>query len=129
MNIAFFVLAVPMCIADMNSFVIPNIYNKLLFYVASIHVSLYGFGDVRDVTISVIILLALMFSGMGMGDIKSLALISMTHTSGVLAFLSCVFLLAIVHIVVHTGVHRRIPSKIPLAPSIFLGLATYLATR
>jgi hypothetical protein len=113
----------------MNSFVIPNIYNKLLFYVALIHVSLYGFGDVRDVMISIVILLALMFSGIGMGDIKSLALISMTHTSGVLAFLSCVFLLAIVHIVVHTGVHRRIPSKIPLAPSIFLGLATYLATR
>jgi hypothetical protein len=58
-----------------------------------------------------------------------LTLIILTHSSNILNFLGFVFFLAIVHIVVLVGIHRRIPTKIPLAPSIFLGLATYLATR
>jgi hypothetical protein len=129
MDIALFLLAIPICVADMNGFVIPNIYNKMLFYVALAYVSFNGLGDLQDVGISATILTALMFLGTGMGDIKSLALIVMTHTSGAIELLGFVFLLAIVHILVHIGFHRRIPSKIPLAPSIFLGLATYLATR
>jgi hypothetical protein len=56
-------------------------------------------------------------------------LILATHAFSAIDFLGFVFLLAIVHIVVLVGIHRRIPSKIPLAPSIFIGLATYLATR
>jgi hypothetical protein len=93
-----------------------------------IHLSFYGFGDLRDVLVSVVIVIWLALLRTGMGDIKTLSLILMTHTAGALEFLGFVFLLAIVHIVVLMGFHRKIPSKIPLAPSIFLGLATYLAT-
>ena len=128
MNIALFLLAVPICIADLKGFVIPNIYNTILLYVALIHLSFYGFGDLRDVLISAVILIGLALLRTGMGDIKTLSLILMTHTAGALEFLGFVFLLAIVHIVVLMGFQQKIPSKIPLAPSIFLGLATYLAT-
>jgi hypothetical protein len=70
----------------------------------------------------------LTFFGTGMGDIKLLALVLVTHSFSVVDFLSIVFLLAIVHIVVLAGISRSFPAKIPLAPSIFIGLFTYLAT-
>ena len=128
MNIALFLLAIPICIADLKGFVIPNIYNTILLYVALIHLSFYGFGDLRDVLISAVILIGLALLRTGMGDIKTLSLILMTHTAGSVEFIGIVFFLAIVHIVVLMGFQQKIPSKIPLAPSIFLGLATYLAT-
>ncbi len=129
MNYALFVLAIPVCIADISSFLIPNIYTKILFYVSLMHINFYGIGRVREVLLAVAILSLLLFFGTGMGDIKLLTLIILTHSSNILNFLGFVFFLAIVHIVVLVGIHRRIPTKIPLAPSIFIGLATYLATR
>jgi len=129
MNFALILLAIPVCIADISSFVIPNIYNRVLSYAALIHIGLFGIGQVRQVVFSLAILLALLFFGTGMGDIKLLTLILVTHSFSAIDFSGFVFLLAIVHIVVLVGVHRRIPIKIPLAPSIFIGLATYLATR
>jgi hypothetical protein len=128
MNFALFLLALPISIADIKGFVIPNIYNKILLYVALIHLSFYGFGDLRDVLVSVVIVIWLALLRTGMGDVKTLSLILMTHTAGSVEFIGIVFFLAIVHIVVLMGFHQEIPSKIPLAPSIFLGLATYLAT-
>ena len=128
MNIALFLLAIPICIADLKGFVIPNIYNTILLYVALIHLSFYGFGDSRDVLMSAVILIGLALLRTGMGDIKTLTLILITHTAGAVEFIGIVFFLAIVHIVVLMGFQQKIPSKIPLAPSIFLGLATYLAT-
>jgi len=129
MNFALILLAIPVCIADISSFKIPNIYSKILFYVALTHLSFYGIAWVRDVLLSGAILLLLLFFGIGMGDVKLLTLILVTHSFSAIDFLGFVFLLAIVHIVVLVGIHRRIPIKIPLAPSIFIGLATYLATR
>jgi Flp pilus assembly protein protease CpaA len=128
-DIALLLLAVPICIADMNSLVIPNIYTKILFYVALIHVCLFGFGPLRALIVSSVILIFLMIFGTGMGDIKLLGLILISHTYSAIEFIGAILLLAVVHIVVLMGIHRRIPSKIPLAPSIFVGLVTYLATR
>jgi Flp pilus assembly protein protease CpaA len=129
MNFALFVLAIPVCIADIGSFVIPNIYSKILFYVALTHISFFGIGRVRELVLPLAILLVLLFFGTGMGDIKLMTLIVVTHASNAMDFLGLVFLMAIVHIVVLAGIHRRIPTKIPLAPSIFIGIATYLATK
>jgi len=129
MNFALFVLAIPVCIADISSFVIPNIYSKILFYVALTHISFFGIGRVRELVLPLAILLVLLFFGTGMGDIKLMTLIVVTHASNAMDFVGFVFLMAIVHIVALAGIHRRIPTQIPLAPSIFIGLATYLATR
>jgi Flp pilus assembly protein protease CpaA len=128
-NFALFVLAIPVCIADISSFAIPNIYSKILFYAAITHTSVYGIGRVRELVLPLAILLVLLFFGTGMGDIKLMTLIVVTHASNAMDFVGFVFLMAIVHIVVLTGIHRRIPTKIPLAPSIFIGIATYLATK
>jgi len=126
---ALLLLAIPMCVADCSSFVIPNIYNKILFLFAAVHLSIYGSGDFKRVAFSAFILVALLIFKVGMGDIKLLALILITHSFSAVDYLGYVFLLAMVHIVVIAGISREIPSKIPLAPSIFVGLTTYLATR
>jgi len=118
-----------MCVADCGSFLIPNVYNKILFLLAAVHLSIYGFGDLKKVAFSAFLLVVLLIFKVGMGDIKLFALILITHSFSAVDYLGYVFLLAMVHIVVIAGVSREIPSKIPMAPSIFVGLTTYLATR
>ena len=129
MDVALFLLGIPICVADCRSFVIPNIYNKILFLLACLELSLFGFGDIRKILLSILLLLVLLIFKFGMGDIKLLALILITHSFSAFDYLGYVFQLAMVHILVLAGVNRKIPSKIPLAPSIFIGLSTYLATR
>jgi Flp pilus assembly protein protease CpaA len=126
---ALFILGIPICIADCSTFIIPNIYNKILGFVTSMYLVIYGFGDLTHIVISFLILLLLFLVRIGMGDIKLLALVLLTHSFNAVDFLGYVLVLAMVHIVVLAGINRNIPSKIPLAPSIFIGLSTYLATR
>jgi hypothetical protein len=118
-----------MCVADCASFVIPNVYNKILLLFVGVHLSLNGFGDLDKIALSASILVVLLIFNFGMGDIKLLALILITHSFSAINYLGYVFLLAMVHIVVLAGITLKIPAKIPLAPSIFIGLSTYLATR
>lgn len=101
----------------------------MLFYVAVLHFCLFGFTPLQGALISTVVLMCLALLGTGMGDIKLLALILITHTYPAIEVIGTIVLFAAVHIVVLIGVHRKIPAKIPLAPSIFIGLATYLATR
>jgi len=129
MNVALFALALPICIADLSTFVIPNIYTKILFYLALIQLTLFGFGQLRDVVVSLAALLLLILTGIGMGDVKLLALILLTHSFNASEYIAYVFLMGMVHILILTAIDRAIPSKIALAPSIFIGLATYLAAR
>ena len=129
MDLALLLLAIPICVADCGSFVIPNVYNKILFIFAAVHLSIYGFGDLKKVAFSASLLIVLLIFKVGMGDIKLLAIILITHSFSAVDYLGYVFLLAMVHIEVIAGISREIPSKIAMAPSIFVGLTTYLATR
>ena len=129
MNIALFLLSIPICITDMTLYVIPNIYTKILLYVAFLHITLFGFGSLRELLVSTALLVSLVFFGIGMGDIKLLGLILITHPYSAIDFVASILVLATVHILVLTAFRRGIPSKIPLAPSIFLSFLSYLATR
>ena len=129
MSLALLALALPICIADVNSFVIPNIYNKILLYFALFHLVFFGLGLLRQIGISLSILILLFLVGTGMGDLKLLGVILVSHGFNSAEYIAYVFIFAFVHIAVITAFHRAIPSKIALAPSIFIGLGTYLATR
>ena len=113
----------------MTSYVIPNIYTKILLYVAFLHITFFGFGSLRELLVSGALLVSLVFFGIGMGDIKLLGLILITRPYSAIEFVASILVLATVHIVVLTAFRRGIPSKIPLAPSIFLSFLSYLATR
>ena len=129
MNFVLLLVAIPICIADVTSYLIPNIYTKILLYTALLHSYIFGFGPLGDLLLLTALLTFLVFIGVGMGDIKLLGLILITHPLHVFEYLLSTLLVAGVHIVVLIGLHRRIPSKIPLAPSIFIALLTYLAAR
>ena len=126
---ALLALSIPICIADMSNFVIPNIYNKILFYCALTYLPFVGLGQLRQVAVSLAKLILLYLMGTGMGDLKLLALILLTNSFNAAECIAFVSIVALVHIAVMTAFHRAIPSKIALAPSIFVGLGTYLATR
>lgn len=128
MDIALILLALPICIADTSSFVIPNIYSKSLFYVASVHLIFHGFGNWKVLAVSISFLLIMVVLRVGMGDIKVLALMLVTHVNSAISILPCVLLFATIHIMMIFLVRGRFPLRIPLAPSIFLAFATYLAT-
>jgi hypothetical protein len=87
-----------------------------------------GVGSWQALVIPSSFLLFLALIRVGMGDIKILALILVTHTNAFNSLISSVFLLATIHIVALSLLRGQIPLRIPLAPSIFLGFATYLAT-
>ena len=129
MNVALLLLAIPICIADMHSLVIPNIYTKLLAYITLMHIALFGFHRLSNVVTSCAVLALLVVFRVGMGDIKLLGLILITYPFSALQFVGSILVLAMVHIVVLIAFRRGIPSKIPLAPSIFVGFLSYLATR
>lgn len=129
MDLVLLAFAVPVCIADISTFVIPNIYTKILFYAALIHLALYGFGQLGNFAIFLVILMVLLIFGTGMGDIKVLVLIMITHDLNPTIFILYVLSVATVHILVIAAFKGVIPLKLPLAPSIFLGLVTYLAAR
>ena len=104
-------------------------YTKIVLYAAFLHITLFGFGSLRELLISGALLVSLVFFGIGMGDIKLLGLILITRPYSAIDCVVRMLVLAMVHIVVLTAFRRAIPSKIPLAPSIFVGFLSYLATR
>ena len=93
------------------------------------HLAFFGFNLLSNVITSCAVLVFLVVFGIGMGDIKLLGLILITHPYSAMQFVGSILVLAMVHIVVLIAFHRGIPSKIPLAPSIFVGFVSYLATR
>ena len=128
MDLALILFALPICIADTSTFVIPNMYSKILTYVTSLHLIIHGFGNWQVLVLPISFLLIMVLLHVGMGDIKLLALMLVTHVNSAISIVPCVFLYATIHIMMVFLVRGRFPLKIPLAPSIFLGFATYLAT-
>ena len=92
-----------------------------------------GLGPVPRILIVIAILLVLHLCGLGMGDVKLLAIVAlMLNYDPRTAFLNLGFSIAfcaVVYAITETLVNRELPRKIALAPSIFAGLALYLATR
>ena len=92
-----------------------------------------GLGPVPRILFVIAILLVLHLCGLGMGDVKLLGIVAlMLNSDPRIAFFNVGFsiaLCAVIYAIVLTLWNRELPRKIPLAPSIFIGLALYLATR
>jgi len=129
----FALMAFPISLADIKSYSIPNIYLIWLAVFCTPHVLMQGLGPVPRILIVIAILLMLHLCGLGMGDVKLLAIVAlMLNYDPRTAFLNLGFSIAfcaVVYAVTQTLWNRQLPRKIPLAPSIFIGLTLYLATR
>lgn len=118
--------ALPICLADIKEFKIPNIYLKALALFAAFFVFVSGVGKISNLLIILFCLIPLGLLGIGMGDLKLLALVAISLNSTIYSidqrYLYFIALIAAAHLLFVTTLRRSVPSKIPLAPSIFLGL-------
>ena len=125
-------LTVPLCIADIRESKIPNIYLSYICAISIPYLAVFGLGDLSKLGAFLIVLIVLYLLGMGMGDVKLLAIFgtllnSMGHDRlHVLA--AMIALIATLHILCISLARRSIPNAIALAPSIWAGLLLYLAT-
>jgi|LauGreDrversion4_2_1035121.scaffolds.fasta_scaffold50358_3 Flp pilus assembly protein protease CpaA len=129
----FVLLALPICLADLKDFRIPNVYLLLLSLLSLPIVLVNGVGRLSSILLAVAILIALSLVGLGMGDVKLLLIVAPTLNSAMDADLTLlatlIFLTASLHVLWQSLRNRSISQRIPLAPSIFAGLALYLATH
>lgn len=120
-------LALPIAIADIKEFKIPNIYLKVLALFCAPFLLVDGLGKISHLLTIFVSLLLLHVLGIGMGDVKLLAIIAVSLNSTVDSFelgnFMLISLFAFTHLFIVTLYKRSIPCKIPLAPSIFLALA------
>ena len=125
--------AIPISLADSKSFKIPNVYLWLLFLGLAPFIAVNGLGSISRLVTSFLIALTLHLCGMGMGDVKLLLLIVLAFNSdrefSSLTFFSYLLGVATIHVLILTLKNQMMVRNLPLAPSIFVGLALYLATR
>jgi len=125
--------AIPISLADSKSFKIPNVYLWLLLLGLAPFIAVNGLGSISRLVSSFLIVLTLHLCGMGMGDVKLLRLIVLAFNSdrefSSLTFFSYLLGVATIHVLILTLKNQMMVRKLPLAPSIFVGLALYLATR
>ena len=133
MWLPFLIAAVPISLADIKSFSIPNIYLIWLCFLCTPYVLVHGIGPVSRILVIVTILTVLQLCGLGMGDVKLLTILAlMLNSDPQTAFYHLGFsvtVCATIYAITETLLNRELPRKIALAPSIFAGLALYLATR
>jgi len=125
--------AIPISLADSKSFKIPNVYLWLLLLGLAPFIAVNGLGSISRLVSSFLIVLTLHLCGMGMGDVKLLWQIVLAFNSdrefSSLTFFSYLLGVATIHVLILTLKNQIMVRKLPLAPSIFVGLALYLATR
>lgn len=127
------VAAIPISLADLKYSKIPNVYLLYLSILCVPFVIFNGLGSIVRLLTTLLVLLFLHLGGMGMGDVKLLLIILITHNSdqqfSSLNYFSCLLLIATMHVLLLGFKDQSMPRKIPLAPSIFAGLVLYMATR
>jgi Flp pilus assembly protein protease CpaA len=130
---ALFALSLPIALADLKFHKIPNIYLCLLTIFLIPHLAFNGFGDVKALIISLSSTTLMHFLGMGMGDLKLLVIIGLwLNSAGIPSFPlfgSLILFVLMIHFMLVSLHKRRLARYIPMAPSIFIGLGLYLATR
>jgi Flp pilus assembly protein protease CpaA len=125
-------VALPISLADIKTLTIPNVYLWWLSLTCAPYLLLHGLGPIARLVGVILILAALSFLGLGMGDVKLIVIICLLLNSdkaadfSLLAFL--ILLSASSYAIVKALWNRSFPHTIPLAPSIFTGVALYLAS-
>jgi Flp pilus assembly protein protease CpaA len=133
MTLALFLVSVPICIADLKEHKIPNIYLYVMLLLTIPLLIINGLGDLTQLCVYLVALVVLHLFGMGMGDVKLLSIIGAALNSlgfyGYFSLASCILLCAALYLISLRLIKRSTPDQMPLAPSIFMGLFLYLATR
>jgi hypothetical protein len=130
--VALFLFAVPILLADWQYRRIPNIYLILtLYWVATMRI-ISGIASVQTLMLcAALTVLAVVILKMGIGDAKLILTISLAlnlaSTADVALLFICIYLAAVLQIIVIWGARQSIPRSIPLAFAIIFGTMLYLA--
>jgi len=128
MSMIFSLFLIPITVSDLSRHVIPNIYLKVLSCLMLISFFVNGLPR-PDVYLPCLLMVTVFLAfKVGMGDIKLLTILILTFNCQTIILLTFVSAVTLVHIVISTARYRAFPQSIPLAPAIFLGFITYLAT-
>ena len=126
--------ALPIMCADWRYRRIPNIYLIFIMYwVGAIRI-ISGIASLQVILLAIAAsVLGALVLRMGIGDAKLFIVISLAinlPTIDSLVFLiTCIYLGALLQIIMTWGLKSVIPRSIPMAFSIFFGSALYLAAR
>jgi Flp pilus assembly protein protease CpaA len=130
---ALFAFSLPIALADLKFHKIPNIYLWLLTIFLIPHLVVNGFGDLKVLFILLFSTILFHLLGMGMGDLKLLVVIGVwlnsAGVSGIPNFGLLILFCLMIHFMLVSLNKRRLARYIPMAPSIFIGLGLYLASR
>jgi hypothetical protein len=130
--IAVFLFSIPIIFADWQYRRIPNIYLVFtLYWVVATRVIL-GVASIPSLALCVALTaIAVMALKMGVGDAKLILTIclalNVASNRDVLFLYICIYLSAVMQIIVIWGSTQSIPRSIPLAFSILFGTVLYLA--
>jgi Flp pilus assembly protein protease CpaA len=124
--------ALPILCADWRYRRIPNIYLIFIMYWVGALRIFSGIASLEVLSIAIAAsILGVLVLRMGIGDAKLFSVISLAinlPTIDSLVFLiTCIYLGALLQIILMWGLKGVIPHSIPLAFAIFLGSALYLA--
>ena len=126
--------ALPIMCADWRYRRIPNIYLIFIMYwVGAIRI-ISGIASLQVISLAIAAsILGALVLRMGIGDAKLFIVISLAinlPTIDSLVFLTtCIYLGALLQIIMTWGLKSVIPRSIPMAFAIFFGSALYLAAR
>lgn len=126
--------ALPIMCADWRYRKIPNIYLIFIMYwVGAIRI-ISGIASLQVISLAIAAsVLGALVLRMGIGDAKLFIVISLAinlPTIDSLVFLiTCIYLAAVLQIIMTWGLKSVIPRSIPMAFAIFFGSALYLAAR
>ena len=129
MHTIFALFLLPITIADLSQQIIPNIYLKILSVFMAIALIMNGLPSSSLLFTVGLFSVVLLVLKVGMGDIKLLAILMLTFELHLISYLVVVLVIASVHIVISSLRNSAIPRSIPMAPAIFLGFISHMATR
>ena len=125
--------AIPVCIADWQYRRIPNIYCALIGYGVIFERIIFGIASIPTQLTALLIAGIALLLRMGMGDAKLFVITVLSINLIGLAALGylviSIYIVAITHVLLVWAYSRAIPHSIPMAFSIFMGSALYLAAR
>lgn len=125
------IFAIPLCISDWRYRRIPNIYLIFMLYLVFAIRLFFPLKSIAVISGTAVCAVLLCKVGMGAGDAKLLVItalaLNLPNFGALLLLVTCVYVAAILQIILMWLYSAQLPRSIPLAFAIFSGSVLYLA--
>ena len=129
--LALAIFAIPICISDWRNRRIPNIYLIFMLYLILALRLFFPLKSIAVISGTALCAVLLCKVGMGAGDAKLLVItalaLNLPNFGALLLLATCMYVAAILQIILMWLYSAQLPKSIPLAFAIFSGSILYLA--